>query len=112
MIGYHAVPVIADAYMKGIRGYDANEALDAMVASANYGPYDGIAQYRELGYVPIDEEGEAVAGGSCRSKRRWSWATDCAWNHRSDEFCCCGVRIGRGGGACARGAAQRDGHEA
>ena len=22
MIGYHAVPVIADAYMKGIRGYD------------------------------------------------------------------------------------------
>lgn len=61
MIGYHAVPVIADAYMKGIRGYDTNEALDAMVASANYGPYDGIRQYRELGYVPIDEEGEAAS---------------------------------------------------
>ncbi|WP_164139930.1 glycoside hydrolase domain-containing protein, partial [Stenotrophomonas maltophilia] len=27
----------------------------------NYGPYDGIAQYRELGYVPIDEEGEAAS---------------------------------------------------
>ena len=61
MIGYHAVPVIADAYMKGIRGYDANEALDAMVASASYGPYDGIAQYMQLGYVPIDEEGEAAS---------------------------------------------------
>ncbi|HEX7801624.1 MAG TPA: GH92 family glycosyl hydrolase [Pseudoxanthomonas sp.] len=61
MIGYHAVPVIADAYMKGIRGYDADEALQAMVASADYGPYDGIAQYRELGYVPIDEEGEAAS---------------------------------------------------
>jgi predicted alpha-1,2-mannosidase len=61
MIGYHAVPVIADAYMKGIRGYDAEEALQAMVASASYGPYDGIAQYRELGYVPIDEEGEAAS---------------------------------------------------
>nr|WP_226469593.1 GH92 family glycosyl hydrolase [Luteimonas panaciterrae] len=61
MIGYHAVPVIADAYMKGIRGYDTSEALDAMVASANYGPYDGIRQYRELGYVPIDEEGEAAS---------------------------------------------------
>ena len=61
MIGYHAVPVIADAYLKGIRGYDADEALEAMVASANYGPYDGIAQYRELGYVPIDEEGEAAS---------------------------------------------------
>lgn len=61
MIGYHAVPVIADAYMKGIRGYDADEALQAMVASADYGPYDGIAQYLELGYVPIDEEGEAAS---------------------------------------------------
>ncbi|WP_235578052.1 GH92 family glycosyl hydrolase [Pseudoxanthomonas sp. Root630] len=61
MIGYHAVPVIADAYMKGIRGYDADEALQAMVASANHGPYDGIAAYRELGYVPIDEEGEAAS---------------------------------------------------
>ena len=61
MIGYHAVPVIADAYMKGIRGYDADEALQAMVASASYGPYDGIAQYMQLGYVPIDEEGEAAS---------------------------------------------------
>jgi predicted alpha-1,2-mannosidase len=61
MIGYHAVPVIADAYVKGIRGFDADKALKAMVQTANYGPYDGIAQYRELGYVPIDEEGEAAS---------------------------------------------------
>jgi predicted alpha-1,2-mannosidase len=61
MIGYHAVPVIADAYMKGIRGYDADAALRAMVASASYGPYDGLAQYMELGYVPIDEEDEAAS---------------------------------------------------
>lgn len=61
MIGYHAVPVIADAYLKGIRGFDADAALSAMVASASYGPYDGIRQYMELGYVPIDEEGEAAS---------------------------------------------------
>jgi predicted alpha-1,2-mannosidase len=61
MIGYHAVPVIADAYLKGIRGFDPDEALEAMVASASYGPYDGIAQYMELGWVPIDEEGEAAS---------------------------------------------------
>jgi predicted alpha-1,2-mannosidase len=61
MIGYHAVPVIADAYMKGIGGFDAKEALDAMVASATYGPYDGLKQYMELGYVPIDEEDEAAS---------------------------------------------------
>ncbi len=61
MIGYHAVPVIADAYLKGIRGFDADAALDAMVASASYGPYDGLRQYMELGWVPIDEEGEAAS---------------------------------------------------
>ncbi|WP_313913458.1 GH92 family glycosyl hydrolase [Tahibacter sp.] len=61
MIGYHAVPVIADAYLKGIRGFPADEALEAMVASANYGPYGGIAEYRRLGYVPIDVIGEAAS---------------------------------------------------
>jgi len=34
MIGYHAVPVIADAWRKGIRGFDPSAALEAMVASA------------------------------------------------------------------------------
>ncbi|WP_442678214.1 GH92 family glycosyl hydrolase [Sphingomonas sp. ASY06-1R] len=61
MIGYHAVPVIADAYLKGIRGFDANQALDAMIASANYDPYGGIGDYRKLGYVPIDKEPEAAS---------------------------------------------------
>jgi predicted alpha-1,2-mannosidase len=61
MIGYHAVPVIADAWMKGIRGYDANEALAAMAATATYAPYGGLGGYMQLGYVPIDEEGEAVS---------------------------------------------------
>lgn len=61
MIGYHAVPVIADAYLKGIRGFDPDAALAAMVASASHGPYDGLAQYMELGWVPIDEEGEAAS---------------------------------------------------
>jgi predicted alpha-1,2-mannosidase len=61
MIGYHAVAVIADAYLKGIRGYDADAALRAMVATATYGPYGGLEPYMQLGYVPIDEEGEAAS---------------------------------------------------
>ena len=61
MIGYHAVPVIADAYMKGIRGFDANAALDAMVASARYAPYGGLGEYMKRGYVPIDREPEAAS---------------------------------------------------
>ncbi|MEO9078157.1 MAG: GH92 family glycosyl hydrolase [Rhodanobacter sp.] len=61
MIGYHAVPVIADAYIKGVRGFDVNKALDAMVASATYAPYGDLADYMKLGYVPIDKEPEAAS---------------------------------------------------
>ena len=34
MIGYHAVPVIADAYLKGIKNYDVEKAFTAMKHSA------------------------------------------------------------------------------
>ena len=62
MIGYHAVPVIADAYMKGlIPPAEAGRALDAMVASATYAPYGGLGDYMKLGYVPIDREPEAAS---------------------------------------------------
>jgi len=61
MIGYHAVPEIVDAYMKGIRGFDADEALKAIVASASYEPYGHLGEYIKLGYVPIDLDGEAAS---------------------------------------------------
>ena len=61
MIGYHAVPVIADAYLKGIKGFDADAALDAMVKSATYGPYGGLDGYMKRGYAAIDSEPEAAS---------------------------------------------------
>jgi predicted alpha-1,2-mannosidase len=61
MIGYHAVSVIADAYLKGLRGFDADEALDAMIASANFDRYDGIGEYRRLGWVPADGQSNAAS---------------------------------------------------
>jgi len=61
MIGYHAVPVIADAYLKGIRGFDANQAFEAMKASATYAPYGGLGHYMKYGYVPIDLEKEGAS---------------------------------------------------
>jgi predicted alpha-1,2-mannosidase len=61
MIGYHAVPVIADAYVKGVRGFDADAAMKAMVASATYAPYGDLGDYMKLGYVPIDKEPEAAS---------------------------------------------------
>jgi predicted alpha-1,2-mannosidase len=61
MIGYHSVPIIADAYNKGIRGYDTKAALDAMVASATYAPYGHLGNYIKLGYVPVDNDDEAAS---------------------------------------------------
>ena len=54
MIGYHAVAVIADAYLKGIGDFDAEKALEACVATANLDDYRGIGAYKELGYVPYN----------------------------------------------------------
>ena len=54
MIGYYSVPVIVDAYMKGIRNYDVKETFDAVLSSSNYDVYDGIGYYKKFGYVPED----------------------------------------------------------
>jgi predicted alpha-1,2-mannosidase len=60
MIGYHAVPVILDAYVKGIRSFDAERALVAMKHSANLDHY-GLKSYRENGYVASEAESESVS---------------------------------------------------
>ena len=54
MIGYHAVPVIVDAYLKGIGNFDPKKALEACVATANIDEYRGIGLYKKYGYVPYD----------------------------------------------------------
>ncbi len=54
MIGYHAVPVVVDAYVKGIRDFDVDKAFEAVTASARYKGYGGLGNYMKLGYVPDD----------------------------------------------------------
>ncbi len=60
MIGYHSVPVIADAWLKGIRGFDGKMALQAALQSANSGK-SGIANYMENDYIDASKEGESVS---------------------------------------------------
>ncbi len=55
MIGYHAVPVIADAWINGIRGFDPQHALDACVSSATNKYYGNIPDYMKLAYVPYEK---------------------------------------------------------
>ena len=57
MIGYHAVPVIVDAYFKGIP-MDAEKALKACVASATEKGRQ-IDEYMKYGYVPAGTHGES-----------------------------------------------------
>ena len=54
MIGYHAVPVIVDAYMKGIGNFDAEKALEACIATSNIDEYRGIGSYKKNGYIPYN----------------------------------------------------------
>ncbi len=60
MIGYHSIPVIADAYVKGFRGFDAEEAFSAMKHSA-MSDRMGLQWYRQYGYIPSDLEVESVS---------------------------------------------------
>lgn len=60
MIGYHAVPVLADAMGKGIGGFDYQLAYEAAKHSANL-DFRGLNYYREYGYVPADLENESVS---------------------------------------------------
>ena len=60
MIGYHAVPVIWDAYVKGLHDYDAREMLNAMITTANLNKL-GRPEYAKYGFVPGDKENESVS---------------------------------------------------
>jgi len=61
MVGYHAVPVIVDAYMKGLPGFDAARAYAAVRTTALNPDYDSVATYAKLGWVPCDQENESVS---------------------------------------------------
>ncbi|XJR84551.1 GH92 family glycosyl hydrolase [Elizabethkingia anophelis] len=60
MIGNNSASVVADAYIKGLRGYDIETLWKAVVHGANNeGQMDavgrrGVSYYNSLGYVPYD----------------------------------------------------------
>ncbi|HKI77810.1 MAG TPA: GH92 family glycosyl hydrolase, partial [Ignavibacteriaceae bacterium] len=60
MIGYHSIPVIVDAFMKGYRNYDVQSIYEAMKVSADKN-WLGLKYYREQGFVPADKENESVS---------------------------------------------------
>ena len=77
MIGYHAVPVIVDAYLKGVGDFDPELALEACVASANRDEYHGIGEYKSMGYVPAYSD-----------PKLWkSWSMSKTLEYAYDDYC-------------------------
>lgn len=68
MTGIHSMPLITNAYMNGVRNFDTELAMRAMVESAmkdtcgySMGYFVGLENYKKYGYVPCDMEMESVA---------------------------------------------------
>src|SRR5882757_7088868 len=60
MIGYHSVPVMVDAYMKGINNFDTKLALEAMRKSATWN-HLGLPALIDHGFLEMDDEHESVS---------------------------------------------------
>ncbi|QHJ12478.1 hypothetical protein FX988_02735 [Paraglaciecola mesophila] len=54
MMGYHSVPVLIDAYFKGLLDASGEEILAAAIQSATQNEF-GLKSYQALGYVPFEE---------------------------------------------------------
>jgi len=60
MIGYHSVPVIVDAYQKGIENFDAAYALEAMTSYAESKRF-GLEHYINKGFISNDQDHESAS---------------------------------------------------
>lgn len=59
MTGYHSIPVITEAYFKGLRDFDVEKAYQAMKTTMMQNAR-GLEHYKKQGYVPYDKLDESV----------------------------------------------------
>ena len=85
MIGYHAVPVIADAMMKGIGGFDEQLAFEAMKHSAEE-DRRGLGAYARSGFIPAEVESESVSQTLEYAYDDWCIAMVARKLGRTDEY--------------------------
>jgi predicted alpha-1,2-mannosidase len=84
MIGYHSVAVIADAYLKGFRGFDGEAAYQAMRDTAMQ-DRNGLDSYKQQGYVASKPNREAASRTIEYSFDDWSLARMAeALGHKED----------------------------
>jgi predicted alpha-1,2-mannosidase len=60
MIGYHSVPVVLDAYVKGISDFDQKKMLEAMLSVSRMEHF-GLENYLKNGCIMASDEPESVS---------------------------------------------------
>ncbi|WP_375417715.1 GH92 family glycosyl hydrolase [uncultured Hymenobacter sp.] len=73
MVGYSAVPALAEAYLKGTPGLDGAQVLAALKASSTRAD-QGVNFVKTLGFIPADKENESVAKAMEYAIDDWSIA--------------------------------------
>jgi predicted alpha-1,2-mannosidase len=73
MVGYSAVPALAEAYLKGTPGLDGKRVLDALKQSSTRDD-EGVNFVKTLGFIPADKENESVAKAMEYAIDDWSIA--------------------------------------
>ena len=85
MVGYSAVPVVADAYLKGFTGFDANLAYEAVRATAMRDE-SGLQAVKALGYIPANSEVESVSKGLEYAIADWCIAQMARKMGKADDY--------------------------
>lgn len=85
MIGIQSIPVIADAILKGVKGFDYEKAFNAMKASM-LSDYKGLSYIRNNKFIPSDKEGESVAKGLEYAIADWGIAQVAKKIGKVDDF--------------------------
>ena len=81
MIGSNSASLIADSYLKGIRGYDIETLYEAVIKNTKgKGPVNSVGRYgaeyyNELGYVPYD----AGINENAARTLEYAYADFCIW---------------------------------
>ncbi len=81
MIGSNSASLVADSYLKGIRGYDIETLYEAMLKNTEgQGPVESVGRlgaeyYNELGYIPYDV---GIRENAARTLE-YAYADYCIW---------------------------------
>lgn len=85
MIGYHSVPVIVDAWMKGLTDFDTATAYEAMVSDAMQDDR-GLEAYKKFGFIPAEGESESVSKTLEYAYDDWCIALAAKRMKREDDY--------------------------